>query len=97
MKYTAHQFKRQLQKTDTNQLENYKVNKHDREYQFWKREALNIELISQAVFTQKLEYVHFNPVKAGLCIQPEDYHYSSAKFYYNGSDNFNMLTHYSGN
>lgn len=34
MKYTAHQFKRYLQKTDAAMLENYKVDKHDREYQF---------------------------------------------------------------
>jgi hypothetical protein len=35
-------------------------------------------------------------VKNGLCINPEDYHYSSARFYYNGKDDFGMLTHYSG-
>jgi hypothetical protein len=49
------------------------------------------------VFDQKLEYIHYNPVKAGLCIYPEEYHYSSAKFYHTGIDDFKMLTHYSGN
>lgn len=97
MKYTAQQFKRYLQKTNTILLETFKVNKCDREYQFWKREALNIELISSAVFNQKLEYIHYNPVKAGLCNYPEEYYYSSAKFYYTGMDDFKMLTHYSGN
>jgi hypothetical protein len=28
---------------------------------------------------------------------PEDYYYSSARFYYDGTDSFGMLTHYSGN
>ena len=54
-------------------------------------------LISPAVFEQKLNYIHYNPVKAGLCINPEDYRYSSAAFYYDGTDRFGMLTHYSGN
>ena len=27
----------------------------------------------------------------------EAYHYSSARFYYDGTDSFGMMTHYSGN
>jgi len=49
------------------------------------------------MFTQKLEYIHYNPVRAGLCELPEDYHYSSAKFYHGGRDSFGMLTHFTGN
>ncbi|MFI5172849.1 MAG: hypothetical protein ACHQFW_10685, partial [Chitinophagales bacterium] len=30
---------------------------------------------------QKLNYIHWNPVKAGLVPQPEDYLHSSAGFY----------------
>ncbi len=78
-------------------LDSFKVNKYDREYQLWKREPLSIELVSQNLFTQKLEYIHYNPVSAGLCKNPEDYYYSSAKFYYGGTDCFRMLTHFSGN
>ena len=97
MKYTAQQFKRYLQNSNTALLETFKVNKYDRAYQLWKREPLHIELILPSVFDQKLEYIHYNPVKAGLCIYPEEYHYSSAKFYHTGIDDFKMLTHYSGN
>ena len=75
----------------------FKVNKYDREYQIWKREPLSIELFTPAVFYQKLEYIHYNPVKAGLSTNPEDYYYSSAKYYYDGVDCFGMLTHFSGN
>lgn len=75
----------------------FKVNRFDRQHQIWKREALSIELISVPVFVQKLEYIHYNPVKAGLCNYPELYKYSSAKFYLDGMDEFCMLTHYSGN
>jgi putative transposase len=30
---------------------------------------------------QKLEYIHLNPVKAGIVLSPEEYLYSSAKNY----------------
>ena len=94
MKYTAQQIIRYLQKTDTKILESLKVNKGDRVYQVWKREALSVEIRSSAVFNQKLDYIHYNSVKAGLCLQPEEYYYSSATFYNNGGDAFNILTHY---
>jgi len=97
MKYTAQQFKRSLINSNSEILEDFKKNKYDRSYQFWKREPLSVELRTHAVFIQKLEYVHYNAVKAGLCIYPEEYYYSSAKFYYGGTDDFKMLTHFSGN
>lgn len=97
MKYTAHQLKRSLSNNDSAMLEELKVNKYDRTYQIWKREPLGVELRTHEVFMQKLDYIHNNPVRAGLCINPEDYHYSSARFYYEGSDVFKMLTHFSGN
>ena len=97
MKYTGQQLKRPLIKTGNTMLEEFKANRSDREYQIWKRESLSVELFTPAVFNQKLEYIHNNPVKAGLCRYPEEYHYSSAGFYFNGKDAFGMLTHSSGN
>lgn len=97
MKHTGLQLKRSLEKNDQEFLTSFLVNKEDRTHQIWKRRPLSIELRTQAVFDQKLEYIHYNPVKAGLCINPEDYYYSSAGFYYNGTDTFGILTHYSGN
>jgi hypothetical protein len=41
-----------------------------------------------------MEYIHYNPVAAGLCAYPEDYKYSSAKFYETGVDEFEFLTHW---
>jgi len=97
MKYTAQQIKRSLVKENPAMLASLKVNKYDRDYQIWKREPLRIELLSESMFIQKLEYIHYNPVTAGLCKVPEEYYYSSARFYLAGKDNFKMLTHYSGN
>jgi putative transposase len=94
IRQTAKAFKEALQKED--KLKEYEVCKVDRKYNFWKRDSLGIELFSSAVFLQKLNYIHNNPVKAGLCSVPEDYYYSSALFYQSGVDNFGFVQHYMG-
>ena len=43
----------------------------DREYQFWKCNPLSVELRNHAVFRKKLDYINWNPVKAGMCKLPE--------------------------
>jgi putative transposase len=96
MTFTAQKIKEDLQKNNPTLLESFKVNAKDRMYQIWERNPLTVDLFSPKVFHQKIDYVHFNPVEAGLCVNPEDYYYSSAKFYATGVDEFNMLTHYDG-
>lgn len=49
--------------------------------QLWQQCSHGIELKSAAVTQQKLDYVHHNPVRAGICYRDEDYLYSSASFY----------------
>ncbi len=93
LKHTAQVFKADLLKTNSKLLENYKVKATDRTYQFWERNSLSIELSSSKVFNQKLDYIHNNPVRAALCKLPEEYHYSSAKFYFDGVDVFELLSH----
>lgn len=94
LKYIAQRIKRDLERNHVEVLAHFKVNAKDREYQFWKRNALSIELRSHPVFLQKLEYIHFNPVKAEICKLPEEYKYSSALFYETGTDNWGFLTHF---
>ena len=48
---------------------------------FWEPENHPIELWSNAVINQKLEYIHHNPVEQGLVFRAEDYMYSSAADY----------------
>jgi REP element-mobilizing transposase RayT len=60
MKYTAQQIKRSIIKNNPDILASFKVNKYDRDYQIWKREPLSIELITESMFIQKLEYIHYN-------------------------------------
>lgn len=47
-------------------------------YQFWRHDNKPIELWSNKVVFEKINYIHKNPVEAGLVFKPEDYIYSSA-------------------
>lgn len=49
-----------------------------KQFQFWRHDNKPIELWSNKVIKQKIDYVHNNPVEAGLVFKPEDYVYSSA-------------------
>ena len=98
MKFTAQQFKFKLADTNDPRLASFRVGAKDREYQFWERNALSIDLWTPDVFTQKLDYIHNNPLqdKWELSDYPEDYKYSSAGFYHTGHDGFGVLTHHMG-
>ena len=50
-------------------------------YQFWRHDNKPIELWSNKVIDEKINYIHNNPVEDGLVSHPEDYVYSSAKDY----------------
>ncbi len=91
MKFTAQQLKFYLKERNPAFLKEFYVNKKDRQYQIWRRNALSTELFTEAGFFQKIEYVHMNPVKAGLCKFPEEYRFSSARFYFDGVDEFDLL------
>ena len=94
LKYTAQRIKHDLYKNHPDILKQFQTDANDRFYQFWKRRALSIELRTHKVYMQKLEYIHWNPVKAALCKLPEDYEYSSALFYETGIDNWGFLTYH---
>ena len=98
LKFTAQQIKFRLKDTSSMFLGEFLVNLGDRKYQFWQRNALSVDLWTDAVFMQKLEYIHNNPIqlKWKLSELPEDYKYSSAMFYYCGKDEFGLVTDYRG-
>ena len=47
-------------------------------YQFWRHDNKPIELWSTKVIQEKINYIHQNPVEAGLVFKAENYMYSSA-------------------
>ena len=58
-----------------------KKHRRNTKYQLWKHENHPEELESNKFLDQKLDYVHLNPVRAGIVQNAEDYLLSSAKDY----------------
>jgi len=52
-----------------------------KDYQFWQHNNKPIELCSNKVIFEKINYIHNNPVEEGLVSYPQDYVYSSARDY----------------
>ena len=50
-------------------------------FRFWRADNKPVELWSNAVIDQKINYIHQNPVEEGLVFRAEDYVYSSAANY----------------
>jgi REP element-mobilizing transposase RayT len=59
-------------------LEQFKT---EQGYRFWRSDNKPIEVWSNKVIKEKLNYIHYNPVEEGLVFRPEDYVYSSAVNY----------------
>ena len=62
------------------------VNPNNRYFQFWQQDNHPIELWSLPVIWQKLNYIHDNPVRAGIVSDPTHFLYSSATDYYCGKN-----------
>jgi REP element-mobilizing transposase RayT len=56
----------------------------DQTNKLWMRRFDDEVIRNQQMFWAKLNYIHNNPVKAGLVSKAEDYKYSSARNYING-------------
>ena len=56
-------------------------NTNNKNYQFWQQDNRPIELSTNEMIDQRLEYLHMNPVKEGFVKDPENYVYSSAGNY----------------
>lgn len=58
LKYTAQKIKHDLQKNHPDLLTHFETDANDRTYNFWKRRALSIELRTDKVYQQNLDYIH---------------------------------------
>jgi len=58
-----------------------KTNSNITKYQFWQQHNKPIELWTDKVIQQKIDYIHNNPVETGFVTNPVDWKYSSARNY----------------
>lgn len=63
-----------------------KYNSNNQVYQVWKQHNKPMQCVTPQFTLQKLNYIHNNPVKAGIVDCPEDYRYSSARNYAGRTD-----------
>ena len=87
-KFTSHQLLNELRVNHPDELVFYKEEEDEQKHRFWQRDALAIHLDSKNKAEQKLEHVHMNPLQErwNLAAQPEEYKWSSARFYETGVD-----------
>ncbi|UXP33895.1 hypothetical protein N6H18_08045 [Reichenbachiella agarivorans] len=50
-------------------------------FQLWQQHNHPVELSTNEIIDQRLDYVHNNPVEAGFVYKPEDWVWSSARQY----------------
>ncbi|MEQ9101183.1 MAG: transposase [Imperialibacter sp.] len=95
MKFTSHMIFNDIKKANPKLLLDFKVRSVSRSHNIWMRHSLPIHLYSDKFIHQKLTYIHNNPLQEHwrLAERPEDYKYSSARFYETGIDEFGILTH----
>lgn len=58
-----------------------RFNRSNRYLQFWQQGNHPTETFTMPILWQKINYIHLNPVRAGIVEKPEDYLYSSARNY----------------
>jgi putative transposase len=95
-KFTSHQFLDSLREQHHKILNRYQEITVERKHRFWQRDPLAITIKARPVAEQKLDYIHLNPLQEhwSLVRKPEDYKWSSARFYETGEDEFGVITHY---
>lgn len=92
-KFTSKSLLSKLENENCNDLKKYEVIAPDRKYNIWQRDPLAIWIYSKEMAIQKLDYTHFNPCQPhwNLCDSPENYGFSSYRFYEYGIDEYNIL------
>jgi len=55
--------------------------KREHKYSLWQQEKNVFSVFSEGMFMQKVNYIHLNPVRAGLVERATDYRWSSARIW----------------
>ena len=91
LKFTAQTIIADLRLNNPELLKEFYTGTKDRTYQIWQRKSLSVELWTEEVLRQKINYIHSNPVRAGICEQAAEYKYSTAGVY-EGNNNWEFVT-----
>ncbi len=59
----------------------HEVRERNHRHSVWQHHADSLEIFGEETFRQKVEYIHMNPVRAGMVDGPLDYQFSSARLW----------------
>jgi putative transposase len=89
-KYIAQRIIHDLWSTNNDEtLNQFLVRKKDRHFQIWKRNPMNVEILTDDFLWQKINYIHMNRSRKGY--NDIEYKYSSAHYYLTGIKNWDFL------
>ncbi len=94
-KFTAQKIIQKMQKDENRKwiLEimerNGRRNKSNVQYQFWIQDDGAIEISSEKFLHQKIDYIHNNPIRAGIVLEAGQYVWSSDRLY--EADDFRFI------
>jgi len=89
-KHTSKQLLKMIETNDHESRKNWMLwifkkagekNSNNKYYQFWRQDNHPIELSTNRMMQHRLDYLHNNPVEAGIVDEPQHYLYSSARDY----------------
>jgi hypothetical protein len=66
-------------------------NKERGQNKIWQEGYHPVAIKSKTFFNEKLDYIHYNPVKKGFVEKPEHWKYSSARNYLLGDDSLIVI------
>ena len=59
----------------------HETKKREYKYSLWEHHSNTFLITSESTFVQRVNYIHLNPVRAGMVERAEDYLYSSARIW----------------
>ncbi|MGB2800489.1 MAG: transposase [Dehalococcoidia bacterium] len=59
-----------------------KAHKQNTKHRLWQRGLYDFNIYSDKMLLEKLDYIHNNPLRAGLTLSPYDYKWSSYRLYF---------------
>jgi len=101
-KFTAGKILKELEQTSAESRKSWLLwlfksagtaNSKNDKYQFWQQDNHPVELSDATMLQQRLDYLHQNPVRAGLVWEPWEYKYSSACDYMNNKKGLVEITY----
>ena len=77
-------------------LERLRIADQNQVFKVWEDRFDDVILTTSKLLEIKLNYIHFNPMQAhwNLVVKPEDYRFSSARFYELGAMDGVNISHY---